>query len=100
MSLFIYTDVSRDGTMSGPDLDGLVGVTSLTGIPVVASGGVSTLDEIRRVASLRRRGVAGVVVGRALYEGKFTVREALLAAEQAEADEPEPHEPESHQRDG
>lgn len=99
VSLFIYTDVSRDGTMAGPDVEGLVRVTSLTGIPVVASGGVSKLDDISRVASLRRRGVAGVVVGRALYEGKFTVREALLAAEQAqpeepEADEPEPVEPE------
>lgn len=87
VSLFIYTDVSRDGTMAGPDLDGLERITTLTGVPVVASGGISTLEEISQVAAMRRRGVAGVVVGRALYEGKFTVREALLAAEGAEADD-------------
>ena len=88
VSLFIYTDVSRDGTMSGPDLEGLAKLTSLTDVPVVASGGVSTLEEIARVAARRRQGVAGVIVGRALYEGKFTVREALLAAEGAEAEDP------------
>lgn len=87
VSLFIYTDVSRDGTMAGPDIEGLEKLTSLTGVPVVASGGVSTLEEIGRVAAKRRKGVAGVIVGRALYEGKFTVREALLAAEGAEPEE-------------
>lgn len=87
VSLFVYTDVSRDGTMSGPDVEGLQKIASLTQVPVVASGGVSTLDEIRKVAAMRSRGIAGVVVGRALYEGKFTVREALLAAEGAGADD-------------
>lgn len=87
VSLFVYTDVSRDGTMSGPDVEGLARLTALTEVPVVASGGVSSLEEIARVAAMKRRGVAGVVVGRALYEGKFTVREALLAAEGAEPDD-------------
>ena len=81
VSLFVYTDVTRDGTMTGPDVDGLRRVADLTTVPVVASGGVSTLDDIRTVAEMHALGVAGVVVGRALYEGKFTVGEAILAAD-------------------
>lgn len=81
VSLFIYTDVTRDGTMTGPDIQGLTRVTELTDVPVVASGGVSTLDEVKTVARMRTTGVAGVVVGRALYEGKFTIGEANLVAD-------------------
>ena len=82
VATFVYTDVSRDGTMSGPDLDGLAKITALTDVPVVASGGVSTLGEVRSVAALHATGVKGVIVGRALYEGKFTVGEANLAADE------------------
>jgi phosphoribosylformimino-5-aminoimidazole carboxamide ribotide isomerase len=82
VSLFIYTDVSRDGAMTGPDLDGLKRVSELTDVPVVASGGVATLEDVRTVARLRNQGVEGVIVGRALYEGKFTVGEANLAADE------------------
>ena len=81
VSLFVYTDVTRDGTMTGPDVEGLQRVTALTDVPVVASGGVATLDDVRTVAEMHRSGIAGVVVGRALYEGKFTVGEAILAAD-------------------
>jgi phosphoribosylformimino-5-aminoimidazole carboxamide ribotide isomerase len=81
VSLFIYTDVTRDGTMSGPDVQGLTRVAELTDVPVVASGGVSTLDEVKTVAGMHKMGVAGVVVGRALYEGKFTIGEANLVAD-------------------
>jgi phosphoribosylformimino-5-aminoimidazole carboxamide ribotide isomerase len=82
-SLFVYTDVSRDGTLAGPDVDGLVRLTSVTSRPVLASGGVSSLDDVRAVAALAARGVAGAVVGRALYEGKFSVAEANRAADEA-----------------
>jgi phosphoribosylformimino-5-aminoimidazole carboxamide ribotide isomerase len=69
----IYTDVGRDGMLSGPDLDGAVRLQQL-GAQVIASGGVSTLDDLR---SARAAGLAGIIVGRALYEGKFTAEEAL-----------------------
>ena len=68
--------ISRDGTMTGPDVEGLSALVDATAIPVVASGGVGTLDHLRALAST---GVAGVIVGRALYEGRFTVAEALAA---------------------
>lgn len=82
VSLFIYTDVSRDGAMTGPDIEGLQRVTELTDVPVVASGGVATLEDIRTLARLHNEGVGGVIVGRALYERKFTVGEANLAADE------------------
>jgi phosphoribosylformimino-5-aminoimidazole carboxamide ribonucleotide (ProFAR) isomerase len=84
---FIYTDIARDGTMSGPNLDGLRHVTTLTEMPVVASGGIGSLDELRAVARMKDEGVAGAIVGRALYEGKFTVGEANLAADETRAEE-------------
>lgn len=80
VSWFVYTEVSRDGTLSGPDLDGLLRVAAATDRPVIASGGVAGLDDIRVVASHAADGVAGVIVGRALYEGKFSVGEANRAA--------------------
>ncbi|MFN2488749.1 MAG: 1-(5-phosphoribosyl)-5-[(5-phosphoribosylamino)methylideneamino]imidazole-4-carboxamide isomerase [Actinomycetota bacterium] len=84
-SLFVYTDVSRDGTMTGPDVDGLLRLAARTDLPILASGGVSSLDEIRTVARLTGDGIAGLVVGRALYEHKFSVGEANLAADEAAA---------------
>jgi phosphoribosylformimino-5-aminoimidazole carboxamide ribotide isomerase len=82
VSLFVYTDVSRDGAMTGPDVEGLQRVTELTEKPVVASGGVATLEDVRTLARLRNEGVGGVIVGRALYERKFSVGEANLAADE------------------
>lgn len=83
---FIYTDVGRDGTMAGPDLEGLLRVTAVSSLPVVASGGIGSLDELRSVARLRRRGVSGAIVGRAFYEHKFSVGQAMLAADEASSD--------------
>lgn len=82
VAMFVYTDVGRDGAMTGPDIDGLKRVAELTDVPVVASGGVASIDDIRTIASLRNEGVGGVIVGRALYEGKFTVRDANIAADE------------------
>jgi len=78
---FIYTDVGRDGTMAGPNIEGVRRVAELAEVPVIASGGIGTLDELRAVAALRREGVRGAIVGRALYEGKFTIGEANLAVD-------------------
>jgi phosphoribosylformimino-5-aminoimidazole carboxamide ribonucleotide (ProFAR) isomerase len=84
---FIYTDVTRDGTMSGPDIAGLTRITQETMLPVVASGGIASLDELRAVARLGPMGVAGAIVGRAFYEHKFGVSEANYVADEAAAEE-------------
>ena len=69
----VYTDVSRDGTLHGPDLDGARAIAAL-GLHVVAGGGVGSLADVRAVRDAR---LAGAIVGRALHEGRFTVAEAL-----------------------
>lgn len=77
----IVTQIARDGTLEGPDLEGLALVLESTAIDVVASGGVGALSHLEALASLSAGGrtLAGVIVGRALYEQKFTVEEALAA---------------------
>jgi phosphoribosylformimino-5-aminoimidazole carboxamide ribotide isomerase len=89
-SRFIYTDLSRDGTMQGPDLDGLARITSAARLPVIAAGGVSSLDELRAVARMRDEGVVGAIVGRPLYEHKFHLGEAINAADEAASSSYEP----------
>ncbi|MDQ6874036.1 MAG: HisA/HisF-related TIM barrel protein, partial [Actinomycetota bacterium] len=74
---YVVTDVHRDGTLTGPNLDLLRQVCAATDRPVVASGGVATLDDLRALAGVP--GVEGVVVGKALYAGAFTLPEALAA---------------------
>ena len=73
---FVATDIGRDGMLSGPDLSGYIELMATTSVPVVASGGVSSLLDLRALAAI---GVAGAIVGKALYEGLFTVAEALEA---------------------
>ena len=82
VATFIYTDVSRDGTMEGPNVDALLSCARATSVPVIASGGISSLDDVGTVAALRSEGVAGAIVGRALYERRFTVQEANRAADE------------------
>ncbi len=74
---YIVTDVTKDGTLSGPNLELLRSVCAATTAPVIASGGISSLEDIAAVASLRSLGVEGVIVGKALYAGAFTLEEAL-----------------------
>jgi phosphoribosylanthranilate isomerase len=74
---YVVTDVGRDGTMTGPNLDLLGGVCAATDRPVVASGGVSSLEDLRAIATLVPDGVEGAIVGKALYAGAFTLEEAL-----------------------
>ena len=73
---FVITDISRDGRLEGPDVEGLAAAAAATATPVVASGGVATLDDIRALAAT---GVAGIITGKALYERRFTVAEAVAA---------------------
>ncbi|MDO8382172.1 bifunctional 1-(5-phosphoribosyl)-5-((5-phosphoribosylamino)methylideneamino)imidazole-4-carboxamide isomerase/phosphoribosylanthranilate isomerase PriA [Microbacterium sp.] len=79
-SRYVVTDVTKDGTLKGPNLDLLRQVTSRTSKPVVASGGVSSLDDIAALRELVPLGVEGAIVGRALYAGAFTLAEALDVA--------------------
>ena len=71
----------RDGTLTGPDLDGLAKVLARVGVDVIASGGVGSLADLRDLAGLVAGGrrLAGAIVGRALYEGRFSVQEAIAA---------------------
>lgn len=74
-SAFVITDISRDGMLSGPDVGGLRSAVAATDIPVVASGGVGTLDHLTELSTIG--GLDGVIVGKAIYEGQFTVAQAL-----------------------
>jgi phosphoribosylanthranilate isomerase len=74
---YVVTDIRRDGTMTGPNLDLLREVCRHASAPVIASGGVSRLDDLGALAGLERDGVEGVIAGKALYAGAFTVAEAL-----------------------
>jgi phosphoribosyl isomerase A len=76
---YVVTDVHRDGTLTGPNLALLRDVCARTSAPVVASGGVSSLDDLRSIAGLTVLGVEGAIVGKALYAGAFTLPEALAA---------------------
>ena len=74
---YVVTDITKDGTLRGPNLDLLREVCAATPRPVIASGGVSSLDDIRALAGLAGIGVEGAIVGKALYAGQFTLPEAL-----------------------
>jgi len=73
----LYTDISRDGMMQSVDLAGIRELAEGSGLDVIASGGVTSLDDLRALRVLEPAGVTGVITGRALYEGRFTVAEAL-----------------------
>jgi phosphoribosylformimino-5-aminoimidazole carboxamide ribotide isomerase len=72
-----YTDVLRDGMLTGPNLGGIEALARQIGIPITASGGVSVLEDLTRVAALQPLGVDEVIVGKALYERRFTLAQAL-----------------------
>lgn len=78
-SAVIVTDISRDGVMTGPDLSGLQSLLQAGGVPIIASGGVSSLDDIKALAGLEAQGrrLEGVIAGRAIYEGRLDVPAAV-----------------------
>jgi phosphoribosylformimino-5-aminoimidazole carboxamide ribonucleotide (ProFAR) isomerase len=71
----LYTDIARDGTETGPNLSSTAAVAAAAGLPLLASGGVGSLEDLRRLAGIP--GVIGAVVGRALYTGAVDLRQAL-----------------------
>ncbi|MCZ6623877.1 MAG: 1-(5-phosphoribosyl)-5-[(5-phosphoribosylamino)methylideneamino]imidazole-4-carboxamide isomerase [Deltaproteobacteria bacterium] len=82
-SRIIYTDISRDGTSLGVNVEETVRLARAVKIPIIASGGVASLDDIRRLKGREKDGVEGVIVGRALYSGAFTLREAIAVSKEA-----------------
>lgn len=83
VSALIVTDIVRDGTERGVDAAASAAFASRCAMPVIASGGVASLADIRALSVLFANGVVGVIVGRALYEGRFSLAEAIRAAEPA-----------------
>lgn len=83
----IYTDISRDGMMQGVNVEATVRLAQAVGIPVIASGGVSTLDDVRALRAVEQEGIMGAIIGRALYDGAIDLAEAQrLVAPAAEND--------------
>ncbi|CAN5474710.1 1-(5-phosphoribosyl)-5-[(5-phosphoribosylamino)methylideneamino]imidazole-4-carboxamide isomerase [soil metagenome] len=76
----ILTDIARDGMLTGPNLELLAEVASAVEVPIIQSGGISTLDDIKAVASIGLPNVEGVIVGKALYEKRFTLAEAIMVS--------------------
>ena len=89
-SRYVVTDVTRDGTLTGPNIELLRTVASLSPAPVVASGGIARLEDIAALAALVPQGVDSVIIGKALYNGDFTLQQALAVADGARVEDVRP----------
>ena len=79
----IYTDISRDGMQTGVDAAAYGRLAQAAGFPITASGGIATLDDLRALGALPAPGIDGVITGRAIYEGAFSVEEGVRVCRQA-----------------
>ena len=79
---YVLTDVTKDGTLAGPNIELLKSVCAVTSRPIVASGGISSLADIADLAALTSIGIEGAIVGKALYAGAFTLDQALKVVSQ------------------
>jgi len=77
VAVLIHTDIARDGMLTGPNLKAAVAVAKASGLGVIVSGGVASIDDVRAAAALQSEGIVGVVIGKALYEGRIALAEAL-----------------------
>jgi phosphoribosylformimino-5-aminoimidazole carboxamide ribotide isomerase len=77
IAAIIYTDIAKDGMLSGPNLEAMAEMRQAVQVPVIASGGVTTAEDVRQLARL---GLAGCIIGRAFYEGTLTLADAITAA--------------------
>lgn len=77
VSCLIYTDIARDGTLSGPNIQGIEELLKAVKIPVIASGGISSLDDIKNLLKLEAQGLTGMITGKAIYEGRLNLTEAI-----------------------
>lgn len=80
LAAIIYTDIGRDGMLTGPNLEALRRMAQATCHPLIASGGIATLDDVKRLSALEPTRIIGALVGKALYEGRFSLEEAIAAA--------------------
>ncbi len=76
-AFFVYTDIARDGMMQGPNIEATAEFAEAASAPVILSGGVSTMDDITNALRLQDRGVSGIIIGRALYDGAIDLKEAI-----------------------
>jgi len=81
LSAIIYTDIKRDGMLTGPNIEATKKLALSTNIPIIASGGVSSIDDIKNLKFLESYGVIGIIIGRAIYTGKVDLKEAIEIAE-------------------
>jgi phosphoribosylformimino-5-aminoimidazole carboxamide ribotide isomerase len=82
VAAIIYTDITRDGMLQGPNISNITTLAQQVQVPVIASGGVAQLADLRQLAALEPFGVCGVIVGKALYEGRFAYQQACAAVQQ------------------
>ncbi|MCP5162766.1 MAG: 1-(5-phosphoribosyl)-5-[(5-phosphoribosylamino)methylideneamino]imidazole-4-carboxamide isomerase [Hahellaceae bacterium] len=82
VSSIVYTDIARDGMMQGVNVEATVALAQACGIPVIASGGVTNMDDIRALAAVAGKGIAGAITGRAIYEGTLDVAQAQAYCDQ------------------
>jgi phosphoribosylformimino-5-aminoimidazole carboxamide ribotide isomerase len=76
VSAIVYTDISRDGMMQGVNVEATVAMAEASSIPVIASGGITNLDDIKALSAVAEKGILGAITGRAIYEGTRDVKEA------------------------
>ncbi len=77
LACLIYTDIVRDGMLTGPDIVGLRALLSMTEIPIIASGGVASIEDLKKLRALEPEGLLGAIVGKAIYEGRVNLEEAI-----------------------
>ena len=83
VAAIVYTDIARDGMMQGVNVEATVAMAEASSIPVIASGGITNLDDIRALKSVADRGICGAITGRAIYEGTLDVAEAQRLCDEA-----------------
>jgi phosphoribosylformimino-5-aminoimidazole carboxamide ribotide isomerase len=84
VAAIIYTDIARDGMLQGPNLEATRALAEAVGIPVIASGGVSSLQDIENLLAIEPYGVTGVITGKAIYSGALNLRQAVALTKSAE----------------
>lgn len=80
LSCLIYTDIARDGMLGGPNFEGIQEMLQTTKIPLIASGGIARLEDIKKLSLLKAQGLMGAIIGKALYEGKIDLKKAITVA--------------------
>lgn len=77
LQCLIYTDIARDGTLKGPNFEGLTEILDAVNIPVIASGGIANMEDIKKLCALKNKGLIGAITGKAIYEGTIDLQEAI-----------------------